>query len=293
VVVGVSSKPVVPYTPILSRYPEVCAQDDKARHKLAQDLNANGAALIARDFTDSIAALEAGYSSDASFRPEPRLPRPPALPGVLHNGPDFAWFVRNQQTLTVQGHPELTTEWVDYELSVVSTRGGATFDKPKYGKVEPTNPKAGNPLKADLLLVNATDRTPVLGEVKVARDKEPFSALVQLLAYIAHLSTASQYERLRSHFRDTSFPDSEPPRFDGYLLLFRFGDKWDPKSAAFVPSPNTWLDKLLPQSEVLSAQLMEREEVTRHIRRLACLDVTLDEDGTLVATTRWLHEPAV
>lgn len=137
---------------------------------------------------------------------------------------------------------------------------------------------------------NADDRTPVLGEVKVGRDKEPYSALVQLLAYIAHLSTRTQYDRLCSHFSDTGFPDADPPRFDGYLLLFRFGDRWDPTSAAFVPSPNTWLDKLLPQSKVLSAQLMDRNDITQHIRRLVCLDVTLDDEGELVATTRWVHD---
>lgn len=131
------------------------------------------------------------------------------------------------------------------------------------------------------MLANAdpADRTPILGEVKVRRDKEPFAALVQLLAYIAHLSTPSQYARLRTHLPAAGYPEADPPRFDGYLLLYEFGQ-----------SPNTWLDPLMEQSTLVSQGLMANPDVRRHIRRLVCLDVQLTAQDAVTATTRWRHD---
>jgi hypothetical protein len=34
---------------------------------------------------------------------------------------------------------------------------------------------------------------------------------------------------------------------------------------------------------------MQRPEITRHLRRLACLDLALNAEGQLTATKRWLH----
>jgi hypothetical protein len=272
--------PVVPYTPILRRYHEVCSLDDQSRYRLACELTEKPE-LLAADFRNSIDALDAGYNSSASFRPRPKWPRHPEPLGIA-NGPDLAWYMHRQQTLHVNADakPSLDVNWVDYELSVLSTRGRAVFSEPTFGSAGAEPAPAGNPLKADLLLVNAdpADRTPVLGEVKVKRDKEPFSALVQLLAYIAHVSTRSQYARLRSHFASARYPDTDRPRFDGYLLLYKFGE-----------SPNTWLGKLLAESELLSGRLMQQPEITAHIRRLVSLDVLLDKNDMLVATKRWLH----
>ena len=47
------------------------------------------------------------------------------------------------------------------------------------------------------------------------------------------------------------------------------------------------MKELSAQSELLVAALLTRPEVSAHIRRLACLDVELDEHGTAVAAARW------
>ena len=214
------SGPIVPYTPILRRYKEVCDLDDARRFDLAQKLNREPG-LLAADFSATVAALEVGYDSQASFRPKHNEPRVPAQQGIA-NGPDLAWYMYRQGKLEVENEPALAVEYAEYELSVLSTRGGAVFDAPVHGATERNERpgSAGNPLKADLVLVNAdpADRMPVLAEVKVKRDKEPFSALVQLLAYIAHLASPSQYARLRAHLDGAGFPAANPARFDGYLL---------------------------------------------------------------------------
>src|SRR5262249_49078525 len=152
-----------------------------------------------------------------AFRPSRRYPRPPRKAGIA-SGADLAWYVQRQRELRVDGNPHLTADYVDYELSILSTHGDARFD-------DAEQTKAGRALKVDLLLANRQDRTPVLAEVKRGRDKDPFSGLVQLLAYIAHLATPSQYGRLRSQLPAGRFPDREP-RLDGYLLLYDFGKQF-------------------------------------------------------------------
>ena len=46
---------------------------------------------------------------------------------------------------------------------------------------------------------------PVIGEVKIGAD-EPFVAIIQLMTYIAHLATRTQYARLVSNYPNAGFP---------------------------------------------------------------------------------------
>ncbi len=271
---------LVPYTPIIKRYHDTIGQNEEARLAGAQELAADPSPL-AREFADSVTELGARYHNEAPFYPKPRFPREPREPGI-NNGTDLAWQLHRQCRLPVLDDPTLDVDWVEYEVGILSTRGRAVFDTP-------ARRPAGGPLTLNLLLVN-DERLPALGEVKVRRDKEPFSALVQLLVYAAHLATPSQYRRLRTHFAEAGFPDVDVPRFDGYLLLFHFGD-----------SNATYLDAFDRVAKETSAGLMQEPAITRHLRRLACLDLDLEAvepEESLVssppyqelrATTHWVH----
>jgi uncharacterized protein YodC (DUF2158 family) len=68
--------------------------------------------------------------------------------------------------------------------------------------------------------------------------------------------------------------------FDGYVLLFHFGE-----------SKATHLDELLEEATKTSAGLMQQPEITKHVRRLACLDLDLhavepERRGQLTAVSR-------
>lgn len=273
----VSQPPVVPYTPILRRYHQVNALPEAKRYEQACQLAADPSPL-AEDFRQSVKQLAAGYTHQGTFRPLPRVPeRDGGLATEINNGNDLAVTLHHQQRLRVADHPELDVRWVDYELSILSTPGAAVFDVVKAGAAAGADPsRAGRAIRADLVMANAGDRTPVLGEVKIRRDKDPFAALIQLLGYIAHLSTPSQYKRFREQLPAGEFPDVAVPRFDGYLLLHQFDT-----------TPNRWMKDLMAQTELLVAALLTRPEVSPHIRRLACLDVELDEHGAAVAAARW------
>jgi hypothetical protein len=259
----------VPYTSILRRYRQTTALPGAERLALAERLSED-ATPLAREFAESVAAFAAGYRNKARFRPVRRYPRPPRQAGIA-NGADLAWYTQRQRELPVENAMDLTAEYVDYELSILSTDGDARFDD-----AEQTT--AGRALKVDLLLANAEDRTPIVGEVKRGRDKDPFTGLVQLLAYIAHLATPSQYERLRTQLPEGRFPDREP-RLDGYVLLYEFGKE-----------RNTYLDDLLHASAKVAAAVMKTPEVTTRVRRLACLDLALTYQTSLSASCRWCYD---
>jgi hypothetical protein len=265
--VSASGRLPVPYTSILRRYRQTIELSDAKRLALAECLSED-ATTLAREFAESVATF-AGYRNKARFRPVRRYPRPPRQAGIA-NGADLAWYTQRQRELPVENGRDLTAEYVDYELSILSTHGDARFD-------DAEQTKAGSALKVDLLLANAEDRTPIVGEVKRGRDKDPFTGLVQLLAYIAHLATPTQYERLRTQLRDGRFPDREP-LLDGYVLLYEFGK-----------DRNTYLDDLLHASAKVAAGLMETPEVATRVRRLACLDVALTDHASLSASCRWRY----
>lgn len=159
---------------------------------------------------------------------------------------------------------------MDYEIAPTRTTNHAEFDD---GGTWRTG------VFIDLLLASCAEpRTPIVGELKIRGDKDPFTALIQTLACSAHLATTAQYERLRSFVGAGRFPVTQQPRLDCYVLLYRFLEKHQ-----------TDLKALDEKAETLSARLMARPEVTAHLRRIACVSIQLERDGKLHGTCRWRH----
>jgi hypothetical protein len=69
-------------------------------------------------------------------------------------------------------------------------------------------------------IADATDHTPIVAELKLPRDKDPYFALIQALACTAHLATANQYARMREQLCDKWFPMREhAPQLDVWILF--------------------------------------------------------------------------
>ena len=95
----------------------------------------------------------------------------------------------------VVDHPHLRFRYVDREIASART----TKDSSR-----------GRPLSLDLLLANAEDRTPIVGEVKLGGDQNAFYALIQALVQAARLSTPKQLERLRRFYADHFAGKTQP-----------------------------------------------------------------------------------
>lgn len=263
-----SDTDLVPHTPIYRLFREVKGLDQKARVPRAREIASNPGS-VGTDFAESIRLFGNGYRRKGPFRDEPRTPPSPRKPKHIASSTDFAWVIHRQGGLHVRDLPELSLTWVDYEASIIRALGDARFD-------DPARSKAGRALLPDLLL--SASGTPVVGEVKIGPD-EPFVAIVQLMTYIAHLVTETQYPRVVANYPDAGYPLLDPPRIDAYLILHRFGVE-----------NATYSDELLANAVRLSDGLMRQPNVTKHVGRIVCLDASYGAGGELVATTRWLHE---
>jgi hypothetical protein len=125
--------------------------------------------------------------------------------------------------------------------------------------------------RIDWLAMNAHDRTPILAELKVGKDKNPFYALVQLLLYAATLSTGSQQTRLRRHFTALNIPEPLPDedqavqaRFDLYIVLVEFPEQLRP-----------FLELARTTAQALAGEAL----IASKIRRIACLRANLATSG--------------
>lgn len=253
-----SDRDLVPHTPIYQLFREVKRLDQEERVVRAREIAGNPTS-VATAFGDSVRLFGQGYHRTGPFRDSPRLPPPPKRPEHIASSTEFAWWVHRQGGLPVLDLPELSLTWVDYEASIIRALNDARFDDDQRSK-------AGRALLPDLLLSAAGK--PVVGEVKIGAD-EPFAAIIQLMTYVAHLATQTQYARLVSNYPDAGFPSVDPPQIDAYLILHRFG-----------AAKATYSDEFLALATRLSEGLMWQAEVTTHVARIACLDANDRQEPT-------------
>ena len=95
--------------------------------------------------------------------------------------------------------PDLAFEYVDRELLLQRTESPAKWENGAINR---------GGIRPDILLADLETRTPIVAELKLRGDMDPFYALVQALAGAAHLATSAQYERMRNHLKRGKFRTS-------------------------------------------------------------------------------------
>jgi hypothetical protein len=269
-VAGMSARNPIPRTSIQRYYKKVCGMSYAQRLTLVDSLLEDPSPLV-KEF-ESSAVTFSSYNNPEGFYSNPkRAPKPPEPPGEIVKTHHVAWYLRRQQTLKVDGAPELNARYVDYEIAPARTTDHAAFND------DGGSWRTG--VFIDLLLANGADSTPIVGELKIRADKDPFTALVQVLACAAHLATPHQYERLRQFAPTGHFPARGLPLLDGYVLLYRF-----------LEVAQADLEELGEKAEQLSVRLLKHPEIAGRLRRIECLDLEFGEGDELRATKRWQHD---
>jgi hypothetical protein len=261
---------LIPRTTIQRCYKRVCEMSYKQRRTLADELIADPSPLVA-EFLDGVATF-APYNNvtEGFYSNKNRAPKKPDAPGAILRTNHVAWYLRQQRTLEVRDAPELNAEYLDYEIAPARTTRHAEFDDGGTWR---------SGVFIDLLLAScARPRTPIVAELKIRKDKDPFTALIQSLACAAHLATQHQYNRLREHVPAGDFPATNRPRLDVYVLLYRF-----------LETQQNDLEALDMNADAISGLLLHRPEVAAYVRRIACIAVELGNDGNLSGSSRWQH----
>lgn len=118
------------------------------------------------------------------------------------------------------------------------------------------------------VLLSDNDDFPIVGELKVAGDSPTYYALVQSLAYTAELSSESQLGRLADHY-GLRVAEGEPT-LSIYLLAYA------------APELGAYRKRSFTATEAIAAKLMGDERVTSVLRRIAYLEASSADDGSLV-----------
>jgi hypothetical protein len=131
--------------------------------------------------------------------------------------PDVAFWLERERRLAVAGDADLDGDYVDHELTV--SRTVVPPDVPAAAERSARPARSRVAVRIDLLLASAHDRRPIVAEVKIAGDGDPYAGLVQALAGLACLATPARYAELRARYPAAAFPPGTgPPPMDAYVL---------------------------------------------------------------------------
>jgi len=136
-------------------------------------------------------------------------------------------------------------------------------------------------VRIDLLLAGGTPELPAVGELKILDDKDPFFALLQVLAGVAHLATEPQYRRLVRTYDEEGrlSPPAEPPQLDAYVLHYK------------PVAPDNHERRLCKRAaEQFRDRVLTFEPVSRSVRRLAVLELDFGTDAEVQAAVRFAAE---
>jgi hypothetical protein len=280
---------IIPVTPIWRRYKELRKLSQQERLAEARRL-VEHPEEIAIEFAESVAHFASYDNRDHPFYP-PRVER--AFANKIGRTNDVVLRLEKQERLvptdgldrrtkhdagpTVIGIPsrQLVCDYVDRELLVQRTTSPAQW--------EDGDRNIGG-LRLDVLLADATDRTPIVGELKLPGDMDPFFALVQALACAAHLASSHQYERMRRHLRRGMFPQQiTGPRFDIWVLFVNA-----PSHQSGQNPKAKFMADLESAAETLAPRLLAQDATRSSLRRIAALCLKLDDASDAVTSeVRW------
>lgn len=156
-----------------------------------------------------------------------------------------------------EAEPILDFDFVDREVVPSRTKPKTVFTDGSSAQNQP---------RVDALLVNRSDRLPIVAEIKVGRDKTPFVALVQALAGATQLVTKAQRDRLQAQYPSARFEFRVAAEFIDIYLMF-----------VNPPGPARYWHDLRRYTSRLADDLVEG----RMLRRIKMFDAVYDPTHSL------------
>lgn len=253
---------LTPLTEMLGLYRGLAARGQSgltAHEALAKDWCENPRKL-AVPFLLSVAQFSRYGNDQQSFHDGPLAPEWTAETDAnRYTTAHFASWLDTSEPWSVDDAPELAFRYVDRELDCMRTSPGVNLEDGTPSKMA---------LKLDLLLANADDGTPIVAELKIRKDQNPFYGLVQALAATAVLVTAAQRARLRNIYGLDAALRIGGPYVDVYVILSE-----PPRTGKWTP--------ILERSLVLADRLVAQPEVSALVRRIEFLHAEGGPDGLM------------
>jgi hypothetical protein len=163
-------------------------------------------------------------------------------------------------------------QFVDADISPVRT----TRSEYENGRPATSSPLGG----LDVLMANADDRLPVVGEIKADTDRNPFLGFIQSLTYAVELSTPAQRRRLDQSYPGRFAWPASGPWIDICLLLVRYPE--DPRKREFITLTRQLVEKIVaPETPIGNI-----------VRRVSCLGTEFNQPDKVQFEVKFVH-PAV
>ena len=254
----------IPDTPLLKYFRSPLFKGPKGKkwgaNRIAEATKwCNNPDQLAAWFAESTAAFERCY-----YNCQPFHPRGHSFSDThgqsLAKTADVAKRLSKRDVWEVPNDSRLDFRYLDREIEIARS------------KPAPKTPPDAQ-LIVDLFLANASDRTPILCEIKIGTDECAFYALIQLLTQAAYAATPGQRARLVLFGSQPDFvlreavPGSPAP-IDLYILLV-------------APTKGGPYDEITTLAIRLSKKLVADTRVRSKIRRIAWLEGQDDGNGGL------------
>ncbi|MBM2816969.1 MAG: hypothetical protein HW421_3731 [Ignavibacteria bacterium] len=121
-------------------------------------------------------------------------------------------FENSNNLITIENDSNYNFEYIAREVSTIRTTK-AEFDTGESGK---SSGLGG----IDFIGWNQTKNLPIIGEIKLGNDKNPFYAIIQLLTYLSELTTPNQIQRIiNTELFGKNFLVNKESSFYLYLVL--------------------------------------------------------------------------
>lgn len=179
---------IIPITPIRKLY-EFLRDDFDVRGFREQLLQSFGKATgeLIKLCEDSFKAYSMYENCDEGWPSTDRTPlKDPTDLDQVRNTNDLIAILKNEN-----GLPCLDYKYVTYELNPRRTSGRAIFDNGL--------PAASSGLGGIDVLLRSPEGAPVIGEIKIKDDADPFYATIQSLTYAIETATLHQLDRIRKY----------------------------------------------------------------------------------------------
>jgi hypothetical protein len=203
------------------------------------------AAELADEFNQSVVDF-AGFFTEQPFFEDPSDIRDAGKnPKSDRRTYGWAMSMKAQDRVRVEGAPKLDFVYVEREIIPTRTKPQVNFDVDEAKQI-----------RVDLILSNAEGRRPIIAELKIASDKDPFTGLVQALAGAAQLVSPSQRARL-AKLRAPVAQFEEDRLLDIYVLLAEFQETGRDRpsqlrhAARLAPELEAMLEKQIGRIRIL------------------------------------------
>jgi hypothetical protein len=221
---------------------------------------ADNPAKLAEMMRDSVKQFERYRNTTDPFKVDDRqiLPNPEAITEIATTN-DMVAFLQDPHHTTVRCEG-WEYEYVDREVTPARTRWSAFY-------VDGTKAPIRE-LHCDILLRNKKDNTPIIGEIKVKNDKNPFFGLIQSMMYAAELVTEPQRLRLTQSYPSHFSSEHILKKVDLWLLLYDYNKR------------SKHRQEVLKHVNKLCGLLCSNKAFSDYVRRIGCCEGHLSGSGS-------------